>query len=156
MKYLVCAIKYFIAFCVLFVAITWLSMQLQPMEGYGTLDLVKATLQSERGVWLIVAAVALAALYPRIGFLSRRMEGFLEEDREEVTKAFELTGYALVEEQDGVMKFRATNILKRLTLLFEDEITVIQYGQWIEIRGIRRMAARVIYRLDMLLQQKRA
>jgi hypothetical protein len=84
------------------------------------------------------------------------MEGFIEEDRAEVEKAFALTGYRLESEEDGVMHFRAESIVKRFLALFEDEITVSQYGQWIIIKGNRRQAARVIYRLEMLLSQKRA
>ena len=45
--------------------------------------------------------------------------------------------------------------MKRFFALFEDEIVVSQYGQWIIIKGNRRQAARVIYRLEMLLEQKR-
>jgi hypothetical protein len=44
------------------------------------------------------------------------------------------------------MVFRADNILSRLFLLFEDEIVVEQYGQWIDITGIRRGVAKVLYR----------
>ena len=153
---MICAVKYFIAFCVLFVAITWLSMLAQPIEGYTVWDVIEATLRSDRGMWLMVAAVVLAASYPRFGFLTRKMESFIEEDRAEVEKAFALTGYRLESEKDGVMHFRAESVVKRFLALFEDEITVSQYGQWIIIKGNRRQAARVIYRLEMLLSQKRA
>lgn len=156
LRYVICAVKYFIAFCVLFVAITWLSMLAQPIEGYTVWDVIEATLRSDRGMWLMVAAVVLAASYPRFGFLTRKMEGFIEEDRAEVEKAFALTGYRLESEEDGVMHFRAESVVKRFLALFEDEITVSQYGQWIIIKGNRRQAARVIYRLEMLLSQKRA
>lgn len=155
-RYVMCAVKYFIAFCVLFVAITWLSMLAQPIEGYNVWDVVLATLKSDRGMWLMAAAVVLAAAYPHIGFLTRRMEGFIDEDREQIAKAFELSGYELISEEGEVLHFRAQSFVKRLLALFEDEITVSQYGQWLVIKGNRRQAARVIYRLDMLLEQKRA
>ena len=32
-------------------------------------------------------------------------------------------------------------------MLFEDDITVEQYGQWIDITGIRRGVAKVVYRM---------
>ena len=40
------------------------------------------------------------------------------------------------------MRFRARGALHRLLLLFEDEILVSQYGQWILVEGIRRGVAR--------------
>ena len=38
--------------------------------------------------------------------------------------------------------------MKRLSLLFEDELRVSQYGQWIEIEGIRRAAVKTAWRLE--------
>ena len=60
-------------------------------------------------------------------------------------------GFSLRSEVDGVMTFRADNWGKKLSLLWEDEIKVEQYEQWIRIEGIRRGVARVQYRLDSFL-----
>lgn len=40
-------------------------------------------------------------------------------------------------------------------LLGEDEIKVSQYGQWIQIDGIRRGVAGVEYRLDSYIQMSK-
>ena len=45
------------------------------------------------------------------------------------------------------MVFGANNIIDRIVMLFEDEIQVKQVGQEIEISGIRRGVARVLYRM---------
>ena len=45
--------------------------------------------------------------------------------------------------------------LRKLMLLGEDEIKVSQYGQWIQIDGIRRGVARVEYRLDSYIQMSK-
>ena len=58
-------------------------------------------------------------------------------------------------EEDGVMTFRADGPLRKLMLLGEDEIKVSQYGQWIQIDGIRRGVARVEYRLDSYIQMSK-
>ena len=55
--------KILFAFCVLFVAITWLSMLAQPIAGYTVWDVIEATLRSDRGMWLMVAAVVLALVF---------------------------------------------------------------------------------------------
>ena len=57
-----------------------------------------------------------------------------------------------MKEEDEVLYFRGDGLWKRLTLLFEDEIRVQQYGQWIEINGIRRGVARAWYLLDSYLE----
>ena len=71
----------------------------------------------------------------------------MEDERDQIIATFALAGFSLREEGDGRMVFRADNMLDRLVMLFEDEITVVQYGQWIDITGIRRGVAKVVYRM---------
>ena len=54
----------------------------------------------------------------------------------------------LAREEAGVLYFRGGSFLKRLTLLFEDEIRVEQKGNELEVEGIRRGVARAFYLLD--------
>jgi predicted NBD/HSP70 family sugar kinase len=56
--------------------------------------------------------------------------------------------FALKEQGEGKMVFKANNILDRLVMLFEDEIVVEQQGEQITFSGIRRGVAKVIYRLN--------
>ena len=99
--------------------------------------------------------MALAAVYPRFGFVVRKVEGDVEENREQIVNAFKSAGFSLRGEEDGVMTFRADGPLRKLMLLGEDEIKVSQYGQWIQIDGIRRGVARVEYRLDSYIQMSK-
>lgn len=147
MRYLVRAVKYFAAFCVIYLAVVLLSVS--TMNGYeqSVWDYVWATLQTTRGQLLVVAVVVLSAFYPRFGFITRRVEWDMEDERDQIIATFALAGFSLREEGDGRMVFRADNMLDRLVMLFEDEITVVQYGQWIDITGIRRGVAKVVYRM---------
>ena len=79
----------------------------------------------------------------------------MTEDREQILAAFQASGFELVAEDGDKMVFHADNVVRRLSFLLEDEICVTQYGQWCEIRGIRRAAARIAYRLDMYMTNKR-
>lgn len=141
------AVKYFAAFCVIYLAVVWLSVS--TMNGYeqSVWDYVWATLQTTRGQLLVVAVVVLSAFYPRFGFITRRVEWDMEDEHDQIIATFALAGFSLREEGDGRMVFRADNMLDRLVMLFEDEITVVQYGQWIDITGIRRGVAKVVYRM---------
>lgn len=141
------AVKYFAAFCVIYLAVVWLSVS--TMNGYeqSVWDYVWATLQTTRGQLLVVAVVVLSAFYPRFGFITRRVEWDMEDERDQIIATFALAGFSLREEGDGRMVFRVDNMLDRLVMLFEDEITVVQYGQWIDITGIRRGVAKVVYRM---------
>ena len=103
-----------------------------------------------------MAIVVLAATYPKFGFVVRRVEGDVVKHRAQIENAFRTEGFRLVGEQNGVLHFRGDGVLKRLTLLFEDDVVVYQEGDTIVIDGIRRGVARIAYRLDgYLIMAKR-
>ena len=149
MKYLIRSAKYFAAFCVLYLGIVWLSVMTTKSMDYSVWDYVMATFATSRGKMLGLAVVVLSALYPRMGFITRRVECDMQEqeDRDYLLRVFAAAGFTLKEEGDGRMVFKADNILSRLVMLFEDEITVEQFGQWVDITGIRRGVAKVVYRM---------
>lgn len=154
MKYLVRSVKYFFALCVLCIAL----MGLMLMTGTSALsfdDTLYAMFHTDRYLMLFVAIVVLSALYPRFGFVVRKVEGDVELNREQIVNAFRAAGFSLRAEEDGVMSFRADNFMQKLMLLGEDEIKVSQYGQWITLDGIRRGVARVQYRLESYIQMTR-
>ena len=148
MRYLVRSAKYFIAFCVLYLVVVWLSLKTTRGMDVGIWDYILATFQSTKGQLLGVAVVVLAAFYPRFGFMTRRVECDMEEEKDVIIAAFARAGFSLKGESDGRMVFRATNVLDRIVMLFEDEIVVEQQGEQITLDGIRRGVAKVIYRLN--------
>ena len=146
MKYFVRALKYFAAFCVLYLAIVWLSVMTTKGMDVSAWDYIVANFQTTRGKLLGLAVVVLSAVYPRMGFMTRRVVCDMEAERDYLLRVFAAAGFSLKEESEGRMVFRADNIISRLVMLFEDEIIVEQYGQWIDITGIRRGVAKVLYR----------
>ncbi|MBR5138934.1 MAG: hypothetical protein IKV12_05230 [Alistipes sp.] len=147
MKYLIRSVKYFLAFCVLYVAIVYLSIMTTKGMDISAWEYIVAAFSTTRGKMLGLAVVVLSALYPRMGFMTRRVECDMQQERDYLIQMFAVAGFSLKEESEGRMVFRADNILSRLVMLFEDDITVEQYGQWIDITGIRRGVAKVVYRM---------
>lgn len=148
------AIKFLIALIVLYLGAMWLmsrigATMLTPHEMAMNLFL------SRRGVILIVVVLVWTAIYPKVGFVSRRVEADLKYDRERIENAFIRSGYVLLKNDGEQLTFRADNFFKRLRLLFEDEVTVSQYGQWIVINGIRRSVAEIEMRLKTYMQNSR-
>ena len=147
MKYLIRAVKYFLAFCVLYVGVVYLSIMTSKGMELSVWQYIVAAFATTKGKMLGAAVVVLSALYPRMGFMTRRVECDMQEERDYLLQMFAVAGFSLKEESEGRMVFRADNILSRLVMLFEDDITVEQYGQWIDITGIRRGVAKVVYRM---------
>ena len=147
MKYVIRSVKYFLAFCVLYVGVVYLSIMTSKGMDLSVWQYIVAAFATTKGKMLGAAVVVLSALYPRMGFMTRRVECDMEQERDYLLQMFAVAGFSLKEESEGRMVFRADNILSRLVMLFEDEITVEQYGQWIDITGIRRGVAKVVYRM---------
>lgn len=147
MKYFIRSVKYFLSLCVLCIAL----MALMLVTGNSALsldDTLYAMFHTDRYAMLLGAMIVLAAVYPKFGFVVRKVEGDVEQNREQIINALRTSGFSLRSEADGVMTFRADGFMQKIMLLGEDEIKVSQYEQWIAVDGIRRGVARVIYRLD--------
>lgn len=153
MRYIVRAIKYFVAFCVLYLGVVWLGLASQG-GSMSVWESIVATMHTSRGLMLVVAVVLLSALYPRFGFMTRRVECDVIEDREQLLTAFSMAGFVLREECGGRMVFRGDNLVRRIFMLFEDEIVVEQREQWAEIKGNRRGVANAAYRLELYMENK--
>lgn len=156
MKYIIRSLKYLLFICVLYVALLWLSS----ISTYGgeidTMTLLKAQLSSDRGVWLVVAFVVLALLYPKFGYMRRAIAGAdIESDRVRIDNAMQLYGFKFSELRDGALVYRAEGVVRRIILLFEDEIIVRQIEGGIEVEGKRRQAVRIIIQLSAYIDNKR-
>lgn len=147
LDYIVKSVKYFAALCVLYTALIWVmyALNLTPVS---PADNFRALVGTSRGAVMMIVVAILSALYPRFGFMSRRTEGDTVENREQIMRACTDNGYVLRSEKDGTMTFRADSLPQRASMLFEDEVRISQYGQWIVVEGHRRGVARIMYRLQ--------
>lgn len=155
MKYAIRSLKYLLLISVLYVALLWVS-SIYTYDGMvDVATLLRAQLGSQRGVWLVVAFVALAIFYPRFGYVRRVVSGAdIEDDRIRIDNAMKLYGFKFAEVREGALVYRAEGIIRRLTLLFEDEILVRQVEGGVEIEGLRRSAVRIIYQLNAYIEHK--
>ena len=156
MKYAVRSLKYLLVLCVLYVALMWLSSISTYGGAVDTMTLLRAQLASDRGVWLVVAFVALALFYPKFGYVRRVIEGAdMDADRVRIDNAMQLYGFKFAEVRDGGLVYRAEGVVRRIILLFEDEIIVRRVEGGIEVEGKRRQAVRIIFQLSAYIDNKR-
>ena len=121
-----------------------------------TMTLLRAQLASNRGVWLVVTFVALALFYPKFGYVRRVIEGAdMDADRVRIDNAMQLYGFKFAEVRDGGLVYRAEGVVRRIILLFEDEIIVRRVEGGIEVEGKRRQAVRIIFQLSAYIDNKR-
>lgn len=156
MRYLIRAIKYLLLLSALYVALVWAMYLLGAEPQIDPWLQIEAHLRADIGKKMVVVFVILAALYPRFGFMRKRIEGYTpERDKERLQNAMALFGYKLAESHDGVDVYRAEGVVKRLTLLWEDRIEVRIEDGALELKGIRRMVARIAYQLETYIRNSR-
>ena len=103
---------------------------------------------------MIVASIALALTYPFFGYAKRRISGNIVTDREQLDHAADFTGLVLVSERENELIYRARG-LRRLVMLFEDEVKVRQVGDEVEIDGLRRISVRMAIDAKRYITNKR-
>ncbi len=151
-KYFVRSVKYFIALCVLYVALMALMHYSEhaPITFAQRWELLFATW---RGWGMVVATILLAATYPYFGFAKRVFEGNIATDREEFAMAAEVSGLELVSATETELRYRAKG-LRRLVKLYEDEVVVRQNGTQIEVEGLRSLAVRFAFDAERFITNK--
>lgn len=156
MRYLIRAIKYLLLLSALYVALVWAMYLIGAEPQIDPWLQIEAHLRADIGKKMVVVFVILAALYPRFGFMRKRIEGYRpERDKERLQNAMAVFGYKLAESHDGVDVYRAEGVVKRLTLLWEDRIEVRVEDGALELKGIRRMVARIAYQLETYIRNSR-
>lgn len=145
MTYLLRAIKYFL-FCCVLASVVVAGLLLAGWSQYGFED---GSLFARQCLVMIGILAAIAAIYPKIGFTKRRVAGDLSaEGRATAMNAFAEAGYRLTSEEQGVLRFRAKQLGRRLRRAFDDELTLTQEGGWLQIEGHRTEVFRVLHHWD--------
>ena len=143
----------------MYVGMEWLMLEFAPdktIEGMSLMELMEARFAESRGKMLVVVIILLSALYPRFGFMKKRIEGCnYERDAARIDNAMHAHGFKLVEDRGNVKIYGADTLLRRLTLMFEDRIELHITNEGIEMQGLRRSVARVAYQLEVYLHNSR-
>ena len=126
------------------------------IAGMSLEEVLKLRYQGERGMLLIAAFVGLAAFYPLFGFMKMRVDSCIyNRDAVRLDNAMHTFGFKLKEDRGNVKIYGAESMLRRMSLMFEDEIEVHIFASGIEMRGLRRSVARVGYQLSAYIHNSR-
>ncbi len=151
--YLIRSIKYLIWLALLLALIFVLMICTNTTRTSGE-QMLYELFHTHRGWIMIGLLVILAFLYPRFGFTSRRLNGSILVNRDNILGVAHRDGFGLVSETPDQMVLRASGLGKKAILLWEDLITVTQQGDQFVIDGIRKEVVRMEFRLKSLLVSK--
>ena len=152
-KYLLRSLKYFLTLCVLLVALIWIKIKYESLP-VTFMQMVEIYFSQWNGWAMAATMILLSATYPLFGFVRRVVSADITADRQQIEAAMATVGLELCSATDSALTFRATG-LQRLTLLFEDEVTVTLCSEGVVISGHRRTVVRAVIRLEGYLTHKR-
>lgn len=151
-KYLLRSVKYLVTLCLLWAALMWIKLTYEQLP-ISYMDLVKLYFSNWNGQVMAVMVVLLSATYPYFGFVKREVVATIALDKEQIISAMATSGLTICSQTTDKLTFKASG-LQRLTLLFEDEVTVEQCGEKVVISGHRRTVIRAVIRLEGYLVNK--
>ena len=155
MKYVVRSLKYLVLLCVLYVALTYLMTFVEPTDATVWQQLL-THLNTRNGLYMVIAFVLLAALYPKFGYMRSMIQDCdIKEDRVRIDNAMRIFGFRVEQEGGDCVVYRAEGIVHRLSLMFEDRIEVRAVDGGVELKGLRRSVARVALQLRSYIDNRR-
>lgn len=151
-KYLLRSVKYLVTLCLLWAALMWIKLTYEQLP-ITYWELAQLYFSGWKGQMMAVMVVVLSATYPYFGFVKREVVASIALDKEQIVSAMATAGLTLCSQTAQVLTFKASG-LQRLTLLFEDDVTVEQVGEKVVISGHRRTVIRAVIRLEGYLVNK--
>jgi hypothetical protein len=154
-KYIVRAVKYLVKLVVL-LAIIFVLMLYSNTSTLSTENFF-ADFFARTQTWiLLVAVVVWSAIYPRVEYVKRIVEGDIHADKIAIIDALRAGGMRLEGESEGRMVFVGEAPFRRLLWLGEDRLTLTQLaGDVIEIEGPRRFAGDAQQRIPAYVEREK-
>ena len=152
-RYFIRSVKYLVALVVLYVGL----MAVMHYSQHSPITFAQRwqlMFQQWNGWGMVVVSILLAATYPFFGYTKRSFEGDIVTDREQIDTAARFVGLELASANGAELIYRAKG-LRRVTMLFEDDVVVRQNGTQIEVEGLRRVAVRMAFDAERYIVNKR-
>ena len=152
MKYLVRSIKYFFYFAI----ITSLVLYALIVLGMADSNVEKNFEGGYSDFWKMgVFFAAVAAVYPKLGFMNRKLYIAPAQDiMGEAVIFLQDRGYELENHTEGMMTFRLRSPLSRLVKMCEDRITITRTLDGYYMEGLRKDVLRLASGLEYKFQKE--
>lgn len=144
MQYLRRSVKYLIYFLAIFfliVGIVWL-LTIRKGGEVGFSELFQPGSFPKLAIFFL----AVAAIYPSLGFVTRKfsLNGEFAKYRDAIVSVFEQMGYAINSEKDGKIEFRLRTKGMRFSRMYEDQVILDPTASPLTLSGYRRDVERIL------------
>ena len=137
MRYFIRAVKYFVYFALITTLIVLALVLIGAVEG----DINSIFEGGYNALWKMALFFALvAAVYPKFGFISRKLETQTEWDtmRDKAIRFFSERRYMLETETEDQVTFRRKDLASRITKMGEDRLTLSRTEDGYVLEGLRK------------------
>ena len=150
-KYIIRTLKYILQFIVMFFVL----FTILHLTGYIKNEIdYHQVFVSTNGVLLVCFVLIFALAYPKFGFIKRTLTFNALLHKDEIVNIMQMCGYELVNSDETTMTFRARGVIKKTTLLFEDEIVISTIDSLSTIEGPRKEAVKASFRFETYIKQQ--
>lgn len=152
-RYFIRSVKYLVALVILYVGL----MAVMHYSQHSPITFAQRwqlMFEQWNGWGMVIVSILLSATYPFFGYTKRSFVGDIVTDREQLDTAAKFVGLELVSANGNELLYRAKG-LRRVTMLFEDDIVVRQNGTQIEVEGLRRVSVRFAFDAERYITNKR-
>lgn len=104
-----------------------------------------------RGFMLVVAIVAFALLYPFLGYTKKTLTFDANKRLEDVERVMGMCGYIKESQTADELKFRGSTTSKRLSLMYEDTITITTTDGLSIMQGPRKEVVKIYFRMGTFI-----
>lgn len=147
MQYFIRAVKYFFYFAILTSLILLALVLIGAVEG----NIETMFKDGYNAIWkMAIFFVLVAAVYPKFGFLNRRLyiDGDWDTLKNTALTYMAERRYILVSESDNEMTFRCKDITSRISKMYEDFVVLKKVEDGFVLEGLRKDVIRLAAGLE--------
>lgn len=147
MQYFIRAVKYFFYFAILTSLILLVLVLIGAVEG----NIETMFKDGYNAIWkMAIFFVLVAAVYPKFGFLNRRLyiDGDWDTLKNTALTYMAERRYILVSESDNEMTFRCKDITSRISKMYEDFVVLKKVEDGFVLEGLRKDVIRLAAGLE--------
>lgn len=152
MKYLIRSIKYFFYFAILTSLVLYILIYLEMADP----NIENNFEGGYNALWkMAIFFAAVAAVYPKLGFINRKLYISPEADiTPEAINFMRERRYELESQTEDTLTFRLKGFGPRLIKMYEDRITLTRTAEGYYMEGLRKDVIRYASGLEYLFQNK--
>ena len=150
-KYIIRTLKYILQFSVMFFVL----FTILHLTGFAQKDIdYEQVFVSMNGALLVGFVLIFALAYPKFGFIKRTLTFNALQHKDDIVNIMQMCSYELVESDETTMTFRARGVIKKTSLLYEDQIVISTVDSLSTIEGPRKEAVKASFRFETYIKQQ--